>query len=65
MGYNFKIDGVYTVVCSDIDGELHFYVTEDAKSNFKSSKYVNKVNKPKSKKSKGKHVPAMKKYFKP
>jgi len=30
--YNFEKEGMYTVVCSDKDGELYFYVVKDTKS---------------------------------
>jgi len=32
-GYYFEDEGIYSVVCSEKDGELYFYVTQDGKSN--------------------------------
>jgi hypothetical protein len=46
MDYNFEENGVYTIVCSDKDGELDFHVIKDGKSNNSKSKNLLKNRKP-------------------
>ena len=46
MDYDFEKEGVYTVVCSDNDGELYFYVVKDDGAKSLKSKNLLKNRRP-------------------